>query len=302
MYRMEKLIPLIGPNVAGPLGVSMLPRTWLKSVLSAAGMLWDGYFDNDKGFNHRVVEDLGLDPDAFFSFLATMPTYPQTEEYVRANARSLSADAIAAHNAGIASYERPEEPSAILRARLGIEETKLRNSALLLDLDDWDVMHGEILAHRAAGIEPLVPMVSSAQVGLAGIPHLPRLWMKATLNAAGALHPEWKSGLVCGFDKKCADTIGLDLAAAVAYINGERPGYLAFERWVLSHIAPADAAKKAQWATALTSGQKGEEQAAAECIECGIPGAGLRGTVLLNDMVDWKYMHDHVVAHRVTPA
>ena len=55
MYRMEKIVPLIGATVQGPLGVSHLPRMWLKSVLSGAGMLWEAYFDNDKGFNHRVV-------------------------------------------------------------------------------------------------------------------------------------------------------------------------------------------------------------------------------------------------------
>jgi hypothetical protein len=299
MYRMEKIVPLIGPTVEGPLGVKMLPRTWLKSVLSAAGLLPEGYFDNDKGFNHRVVDALGLEPEAFFAFLATQPTYPQTEDYVRAHASKLDPATIAALNDGIASYERPEEGAAAVRALTGIEDLTLRNSARLLDIDDWYAMHKAVLAHRADGIAPMIPMVSSAQVGLAGIPHLPRLWMKALLNAVHALHPEWKSGLVCGFDKRLAETIGLDLSAAVAYINGELPSYLQFERWVLAHITPPDAATKANWVEQFDGLKKGEEQATAECIEAGAPGAGVRGTMLLNDMVDWKFMHDQVAAQRV---
>lgn len=302
MYRMEKIIPLIGPTVEGPLGVKMLPRTWLKSVLSAAGLLPDGYFDNDKGFNHRVVDSLGLEPDAFFGYLATMPTYPQTEDYVRKNAKKLDAATIAAHNEGIASYDRPEEGAAAVRALTGITDASVRNSQLLLCYDDWHAFHTILLAHRSEGIEPQIPMVSSGQVGLSGIPHIPRMWAKAILNAVGALHPEWKTGIVCGFDKKMAETIGLDLVAAVNYINAELPNYLQFERWVLEQIGTPDAATVTKWVAGVAAMQKAEEMAAAECTECGVPGAGLRSTVLLNDMVDWKYLHDQVAGRKTAVA
>ncbi|MGA2395612.1 MAG: hypothetical protein ABSH03_19905 [Candidatus Lustribacter sp.] len=295
---MERITPLIGPTVEGPLGVKMLPRTWLKSVLSAAGLLPEGYFDNDKGFNHRVVDVLGLEPEAFFGYLATMPTYPQAEEYVRKNAKRLDPATIAALNDGIVTYDRPEEAAAAVRALTGISDASVRNSQLLLCYDDWHALHTTLVAHRAEGIEPQVPMVSSGQVGLAGIPHLPRMWIKALLNAVGALHPEWKTGTVCGFDKKIAETIGLDLVAAVAYVNAELPNYLQFEGWVLDHIPKPDAATKAAWVSSVAAMQKTEDMAAAECKECGVAGAGLRGTVLLNDMVDWKYMHDRVAGSR----
>jgi len=298
MYRMERIIPLIGPTVEGPLGVKMLPRTWLKSMYSAAGLLPDLYFDNDKGFNHRVVEVLGLEPEPFFAYLATMPTYPQAEDYVRSHAKSLDPATIATLNNGIATYDRPEEGAAAVRALTGITDASVRNSQLLLCYDDWFAIHATVLAHHTEGIEPLVPMVSSGQLGLAGIPHLPRMWMKALLNAAGALHPEWKSGIVCGFDKKISETIGLDLVATVAYVNAELPNYLQFENWVLNHIPPVDDATKVTWVSNVAAMQKPEEMSAAECKECGVAGAGLRGTVLLNDMVDWKYMHDRVAGSK----
>jgi hypothetical protein len=302
MYRMEKIMPLIGPSVAGPLGVKHLPRMWEKSVLSAAGLLWEGYFDNYKGFNAQICDLIGLEPEAWFAFLATMPTYPQAEDYVKANAKTLDASSIAAANTRITTYERPEEAAAVVRARTGIEDATLRTSSRLLDFDDWFTVHGELVAHRANGVEPLVPMVSSSQVGLLGIPHLPRLWMKALLSEVHALPAEWKTGTTCGFDKKLAEMIGLDLVAAKAYIAKELPNYGQFENWVRDHIAQPDAAKKAEWVAAVAGMQKGEEQAVGECVECGAPGAGLRGTVVLNDMVDWKYMYDHAVAQRVTSA
>ena len=302
MYRFERLVPLIGATVAGPLGALMLPRTWLKSVLSAAGMLPDGYFDNDKGFNHQVVDGLGLEPEAFFAFLATMPTYPQAEDYVKAHATKLDAASIAALNSRIVSFLRPEEMCVAVRARVGIEDPDYRNSAILLNYDDWFSIHQELVAHRAEGIEPIVPMVSSCQIGMLGIPHLPRLWIKALLNAVKALPAEWKTGTNCGFDKKVASMLGLDIEATTAYIGAELPNYLQFERWVSDHIAPPDAATKAKWTADILSGQKSEEQAAAEVIEAGAPGLTVRGTVLLNDMVDWKHMHDHIVNQRVARA
>jgi hypothetical protein len=302
MYRMQQITPLIGATVTGPLGVMHLPRMWLKSVYSAGGVLWDAYFDNYKGFNQQVCDGLGLEPEAWFAFLATMPTYPQAEDYVREHATKLDAPSIAALNEKISSYPRAPEGAAATRARTGIIDANVTNSALLINYDDWLTMHEELLAHEGDGIEPLIPMVSSGTVGLAGIPHLPRMWMKALLSAVHALPAEWKTGIVCGFDKRCADTIGLDLVATSAYINDNKPTYLQFEAWVLDHIAAPTAATKAEWITQFNAMKKADAQAAAEIIECGATDPNLRGTILLNDLVDWKHMHDHVVAARVTRA
>ena len=93
--------------------------------------------------------------------------------------------------------------------------------------------------------------------------------------------------------------IGLDIEAASAYINSELPNYLQFEGWVRDHIAEPDAATKAKWIAEIAAMKKAEEQGAAEVIECGATDPTIRGTVMLNDMVDWKYMHDHIVSKRV---
>jgi hypothetical protein len=302
MKRIERLVPLIGATVAGPLGVVHLPRMWLKSVLSAAGMLYEGYFDNYKGFNEMVVDGLGLDAAAWFTFLATMPTYPQAEEYVKAHATKLSPASIEALNTDILTYLRAEDKAAAVRERTGINDPQFRNSARLLNFDDWYTIHQELVAHRADGVEAIVPMVSSAQTGLLDVPHLPRLWMKALLNAVKALPEGWKTGTNCGFDKRVADLIGLDLATAWDYIQTDLPNYLQFERWVSDHIARPDEATKAQWTTTILGLRKSDEQAIAELAEAGVADQSLRGTILLNDLVDWKHMHDYAVANRLARA
>jgi hypothetical protein len=296
MYRYEKLAPLIGPTVAGPLGVLHLPRMWLKGVLSAASLLMPEYYDDYKGFNKRVCDGLGLEPNAWFAFLTTMPTYPEAEDYVRAHATATDEHAIAALTAEVLAVERPAEAAAAVRARVGLTDSTVGTSARLIDVDDWFTMYEQLLAHRSGGLEPLVPMVSSSQTGLLDIAHLPRLWMKSFESAVGALPAEWKTGIDCGFDCFVAKLIGLDIEAATAFIHEELPNYLVFESWVAERIGHPDAATKAAWTHAIRAREKNAEAAAADVAEAGMPGVTSRVAALLNDLVDWKHMHAYAVA------
>jgi len=297
---MERVVPLIPPAAAGPLGLAHLPRMWLKGILNAADMLWEGYFPNYRGFNQFLIDAVGLDREAFFAYLGTLPTYPETERWVRAHATKLNPGSIAEWNAFVATFERPEEAAAILRKRVGLDDPSLRISSQLLNLDDWYTMHEYLVAHRHDDLEPLYPTVSSGVTGPLGIAHLPRLWMKALLTGVGALPEGWNSGF--GFDKRVADAIGMDLDAACAYIHAELPNYLQFEAWVRTHIPPADEATRAGWTAMVRAREKPAEKAAEERAEVGVPELAFCEVVLLNDMVDWKYQHDRVVARRATRA
>jgi hypothetical protein len=296
MYRFEKIAPLTGPTVAGPLGVAHLPRMWLKGVLSAAGLLMPEYYDDYKGFNKRVCDGLGLAPEPWFAFLATMPTYPQAEDYVREHAARLDTASIAALNDELLSVERPEDSAAAVRARVGLTNSTLRSSARLINIDDWFTLHEQLLAHRGSAIEPLVPMVSSSEAGPLGIAHLPRLWMKSFESAMGALPAEWKTGINCGFDCFVATLIGLDIEAATTFIHTTLPTYLAFEAWVDERIGRPDDATKAKWTSEIRAREKNPEQAASDVAEAEAPGVTSRVAALLNDLVDWKHMHAFAVA------
>jgi hypothetical protein len=293
MQRLERLVPLIGPTVAGPMGIVHLPRMWLKGILSAAGMLYEGYVDYQRGFNEWVVNGLGLNPDAWFAFLKTMPTYPQAEDYVRVHATKADPAGIAAVNATILGYQRPPESAKLIHDRAGMGASDIHDSARLVSIDDWCTVHEQLVAHRD-GIEPIIPMVSSAQAGPLGIPHLPRLWFKAFLAAVNGLPKEWRTGDNCGFDKKLASTIGMDIVAATTYIHAELPSYVQFESWVKAHIPAYDETTRARWASEILAMKKPDDMATSDLNEGGFTGLPERGTILLNDIVDWRHMHDAV--------
>lgn len=302
MVKIEPLVPLVGPTVVGPLGVAHLPRMWLKGILSAAGVLPEPYFDGYKGFNKIVVDALGLEPDAWFAFLKTMPTYLQAEQYVREHATHLDPATIATLNEQIATMPRPEENAAKVRAIVGLDAPGFNISAPLINVDDWFAIHKELTAHKGEGLAPLVPMVSSAETGPLGVPHLPRLWMKALSRATGALPKDWKSGLECGFDQQLANLTGMDLAAAVAFINAELPDYLTFERWFERQVGPVTPAKKAEWSEKIAAMLQPEDRAQANLVEAGAGDLHTQATILINDLVDWKYMHDDVAGRKLARA
>ena len=302
MYQIEPLVPLVGPLVPGPLGVVHLPRMWLKGILSAARSLPDVYFDDYKGFNKRVVDGIGLEPEAWFAFLKTMPTYLAAENYVREHATKLDAASIAAVNAEIAGLPRPEENAVKVREIVGLDVPGFNNSAMLINLDDWFAIHKELVAHKDDGIVPFVPMVSSGQVGFLGVPHLPRLWMKALSRATGALPKDWKSGLECGFDLQLAKLTGLDLEAAIAYIDAELPDYLTFERWFGQYVGPMTDAQKAELSAKIAVLEQPEDRAESNLIEAGAADLKTRNTIMINDLVDWKHMYDDVAGRKLARA
>ena len=61
----------------------------------------------------------------------------------------------------------------------------------------------------------IVPMISSGVAGPLGVLHLPRLWQKASLEAAGKLHPDYP-GCGKGYDQMVLDGLGLNLRLAFA--------------------------------------------------------------------------------------
>jgi hypothetical protein len=299
--RLDRLVPLISPGVPGPLGVAHLPRMWLKGILHGADMLSSEYFPHYIGINERVLDALGVDHTAFFAYLATLPTYPQTERWVREHATKLNPIAIATINMDIMSYMRPAEWAAEKRARVGLDDPRFTLITPLLNLDDWCTAHANLVAHRHDGLEPIIPAISSGTPGPSGVLHLPRLWMKALLAGIGALPEGWNSA--CGFDQLVADVVGFDCAAACAYVRTELPTYMQFEAWLRANAAQQpDEETVYDWNKQLRGYQKSEEKAAKEREEAGAPELTHREAIILNDMVDWKYLHEQVLARRAALA
>ena len=79
----------------------------------------------------------------------------------------------------------------------------------------------------------IVPMISSGVAGPLGVLHLPRLWQKASLEAAGKLHADYP-GCGKGYDQMVLDGLGLDREEFLNYIKNSHPTYIQLESWILA--------------------------------------------------------------------
>lgn len=76
-------------------------------------------------------------------------------------------------------------------------------------------------------------MIPCNVAGPLGVLHLPRLWLKVSLEARGKLAAGYP-GIGKGFDQMVLDGLGLKADAVRQYIAGNKPSYGQFEAWVKS--------------------------------------------------------------------
>jgi len=79
----------------------------------------------------------------------------------------------------------------------------------------------------------IVPLISSGVAGPLGVLHLPRLWQKASLAAAGKLHADYPA---CGkgYDGMTLGNLGIPEDAFLAFI-ATKPTYIQLEEWVKTY-------------------------------------------------------------------
>jgi hypothetical protein len=146
---MSKIIPLISSGTAGPLGVLHLPRLWLKASLGAAGKLHPDYSATGPGYDHMVLDGLGIDHAAFSAFIAEeKPTYPQLEAWILAQSGgSLDAAAVEKLNAAIAGYNHADAVRTGILTASGIpDDGSILDAINLNNLDDWHCFHQDLIA------------------------------------------------------------------------------------------------------------------------------------------------------------
>ncbi len=294
---MDRLPPLTGPMAVGPLGLAHLPRMWQKGILSTVGWLPEEYHFVTRGFDQWLCEGVGIDMAAFGAFARTLPSYLAAEDWVRANATAL--DRQAATNEKLLTMTLPAEALARMQASTGISDPTFTTAVRMLNLDDLVWLHQFALAHRSGFDETIVPAVTGRLTGELGLLHLPRLWAKAIIKAIGALPAGYHSGSG-PLDEQCAQAIGLDLAAAVAYINAEFPTEVQFERWVREHATDATPSAIAAWNEAMNGRQKREQLATDERAILGITDPSFRSGLILNDLLDWHELHQKALAYHKT--
>ena len=77
----------------------------------------------------------------------------------------------------------------------------------------------------------IVPLISSGVAGPLGVLHLPRLWLKVSLEATGKLAAGYP-GAGKGYDQMVIDGLGLNRDAVINFIKSAKPTYPQFEAWI----------------------------------------------------------------------
>lgn len=80
--------------------------------------------------------------------------------------------------------------------------------------------------------QKIVPLISSDSAGPLGAIHLPRLWSKLTISAAGML-PEGYDECGPGFDQMTLNAFKLDRQKTMDFVRSTKPTYMQFEQWVI---------------------------------------------------------------------
>ena len=144
--------------------------------------------------------------------------------------------------------------------------------------------------------ETYVPMISSGTAGPLGVLHLPRLWQKVSLEAAGKLAPGYPA-IGKGFDAMTCAALGLDEQAVRDYIKQKKPTYLQFEAWVKKNAKSLnrDAIEKHNAAVRGYNHDDATRQGILGA--CGVTddASAAKDAVNLNNLDDWHEFHQAVL-------
>lgn len=143
----------------------------------------------------------------------------------------------------------------------------------------------------------IVPLISSGVAGPLGVLHLPRLWLKASLEAQGKLAPGYP-GCGKGYDQMVLDGLGLNRQSTLDYLKTQRPSYTQFEAWVKNQPGvkldkgSIDALNSAIRGYNHDDGTRKGILAAA-----GLPddASAFKDAVNLNNLDDWNEFHQAVL-------
>lgn len=138
----------------------------------------------------------------------------------------------------------------------------------------------------------IVPLISSGVAGPLGVLHLPRLWLKASLGAAGKLHADYPA-IGAGYDQMVLDGLGISKGDFESYIADSKPTYIELESWILQQKGGSldqDAVDKLNAAIKgyiHDDGTRKEILAAAGREDDGT----IKDAVNLNNLDDWAIFH-----------
>jgi hypothetical protein len=290
---MQPVIPLTGSDVAGPLGVVHLPRLWQKAILSKTGLLTERRYSDPRGLDVVVTAGLGVDLRGLHRYFDGIPSYMETERWVRENAQRTDPATIAKINEKIVP--------------------------IYANLPVWNEFHTWLTTNRATTHEPIVPAISSRSNGPLGLNHLARLWVSMLLDAVDLLPNGYRS---CGMrtivdadgwrrrepvppgpdalDVPFLDEFGIDVEPAQQFVKTRLPTYQQFEDYFKANARKFGAARIAPFNALRINARP--EKAAAMRAAVGLDDASVQWSYVLNDLEDWQAIHAIAEASGTRPA
>ncbi|MEK7950234.1 DUF5069 domain-containing protein [Luteolibacter soli] len=142
-----------------------------------------------------------------------------------------------------------------------------------------------------------VPLISTGTAGPLGVLHLPRLWLKVSLEARGMLADGYP-GAGKGYDQMVIDGLGLEREAVISYISSERPTYPQFEAWVKAQPgAKLDAATIKALNSSILGYIHSDETRKKVMAANGLPDDvnAPKDAVSINNLDDWQEFHAAVL-------
>ena len=142
-----------------------------------------------------------------------------------------------------------------------------------------------------------VPMISSGVAGPLGVIHLPRLWLKSSLEAQGKIATGYP-GCGSGYDQMVIDGLGLNRDAVLGFIKQQKPTYPQFEAWIKKQPGvKLDQASIESLNNAIRGYNHKDEVRQGILVANGLAddASAFRDAVNLNNLDDWKEFHAAVL-------
>lgn len=140
-------------------------------------------------------------------------------------------------------------------------------------------------------------MISSGTAGPLGVLHLPRLWLKVSLESAGKLADGYP-GIGQGYDMMVINALGLKAEDVKHYITSHKPTYPQFEAWIKHHHGvKLDKATIHKLNVAIRGYIHSDETRHGILKANGLHDDGhtTHDAVSLNNLDDWHEFHHHVL-------
>ena len=142
----------------------------------------------------------------------------------------------------------------------------------------------------------IVPLISSGTAGPLGVLHLPRLWQKVSLEAAGKI-AEGYPGIGAGYDSMVIAGLGLDTEAVRAHITNDKPTYPQFEAWIKSQPgATLDEASIRELNDSIAGYIHDDGTRQGILSANGLADGEPRDAINLNNLDDWLEFHAAEIA------